>query len=342
MNTIDIEMKIREYVQLYGQNAKGWESCVHNTCDHGKKGPRAAFKFNTHKILFNCFNCGNSAVLDLDGKYIPTKFRAVLEDFGMPKRTLDTINFQLLNENGKIGNGTTKRAALKSLKINPKPITLPRDFVMLEGNEDTDVGKLALNELERRKIAPDSYPFMLCIKSPTKSREKWNRRLVIPTFKDNDVIFYQAQDLTGNAEAKYLNASGKDVDRSRIISNYDVIFEKSDDPIYIVEGWYDAFHINGVAIFGNQLKDEQLAWLNKSYREKVFIPDRSGDGADVAMRCIELGWKVSVPYKNLQDGVKDVSDMVSTYGLLFTLKRLKESTSTSEFDGENRIAQLTI
>ena len=145
------------------------------------------------------------------------------------------------------------------------------------------------------------------------------------------VIFYQAQDLTGKADAKYLNAPGKNVDRSKIISNYDVIFQKSDEPIYVVEGWYDAFHIDGVAIFGNQVKDNQLAWLNKSYREKVYIPDRSGDGADVARECIELGWKVSVPYKNLHSGIKDVSDMVSTYGLLFTLKRLKESTSTSEF-----------
>ena len=338
----DIEMKIRESVYLFPANAKGWESCVHNTCDHGKKGPRAAFKFGTHKITFNCFNCSVAAVLDLNDKYLPAKFRTVLEDFGVSKKTIDEISFQLLNENGRIGNGSTAKKVRKPQQIEPKPVELPNDFVMLEGNEDTDVGKLALKELERRKIDPSSYPFMLCIKSPTKSREKWNNRLVIPTFKGDDLIFYQAQDLTGKAEAKYLNAFGKDVDRSKIISNYDVIFKKTDDPIYVVEGWYDAFHINGVAIFGNQIKDNQLAWLNKTYREKVYIPDRSGDGADVAKECIKMGWKVSVPYKNLQDGVKDVSDMVSTYGLLFTLKRLKESTSTSDFDGENRINQLTM
>ena len=184
--SIDIEMKIRESVQFFNKNAKGWESCVHNTCDHGKKGPRAAFNFGPNTIAFHCFNCAGAAVLDLNDKYIPAKFRTVLEDFGISKKVIDEISFQLLNENGRIGNGSTGKKPPKPQQINPKPVDLPRDFVMLEGNEGTDVGKLALKELERRKIDPSSWPFMLCIKSPTKSRKQWENRLVIPTFQGND------------------------------------------------------------------------------------------------------------------------------------------------------------
>ena len=341
MKHIDIEMEIRQTVQLFGKTAKGWESCIHATCDHGKKGPRAAFLFTSDKITFNCFNCGISAVLDMEqAQKIPAKFREVLDDFGMSKHTIDLINFQLLENNNK----TVVRKNGKVVKpesINPKPITLPRDFVMLEGNENTAVGKLAIAELQRRKINPDDYPFMLCIKGSTKNRAKWEKRLVIPYFRNDDLIFYQAQDLTKEADTKYLNAPDKVIDRSKVLSNYDVIAEKSTSPIYVVEGFYDAYHVDGVAIFGNKVKDHQQSWLNRSYRDKIYIPDRSGDAAEVAEWCLDNGWKVSVPYVNLQSNIKDVSDMISAYGKLYTLKTIVKHTSTSHTDGMIKIGILT-
>jgi len=341
MKQIDIEMEIRQTVQLFGKTSKGWESCVHTTCDHGKKGPRAAFLFSHDKITFNCFNCGTSAVLDLEqAQSLPAKFREILTDFGMSKHTLDMINFQLLQKNSKAvvkKNGKV----VKPVSINPKPITLPRDFVMLEGNENTSVGKMALAELERRKINYQDYPFMLCIKGSTKQREKWSNRLVIPFFKGDDLIFYQAQDLTKESETKYLNAPDKCIDRTKILSNYDEIKKKSNLPIYVVEGFYDSYHLNGVAIFGNRVKDHQQTWLNRSYREKIYIPDRSGDASEVARWCLKNGWKISVPYTNLQSNIKDVSDMISAYGKLYTIKAIQENTSTSDLDGEIKIGWLT-
>lgn len=341
MKQIDIEMEIRQTVQLFGKTAKGWESCIHSTCDHGKKGPRAAFLFDNDKITFNCFNCGTSAVLDLhESQKLSSKFREVLDDFGMSKHTIDAINFQLLANNSRT---TVKKNGkiVKPESINPKAITLPSDFVMLEGNEHTEVGKLALAELERRKINYEDYPFMLCINGKGKARAKWEKRLVIPYFRNDDLIFYQAQDLTKEADAKYLNAPDKVIDRSKILSNYDIIAEKSTAPIYVVEGFYDAYHINGVAIFGNQVKDHQLTWLNRSYREKIYIPDRSGDASDVAEWCLKNGWKISVPYGNLQSNIKDVSDMIVAYGKLYTMKVIRQHTSTSEIDGLTKLAWLT-
>jgi len=340
MDDIDIELKIRDHVQLYGKTANGWENCIHSTCDHGKKGPRAAFLFNPSSISFNCFNCGAKAVLSTDdATSIPKKFQTIMEDFGIGKKDIDQINFNLLTKNGKKGKIDSSGKKIKEVSILPISLSLPSDFVMLEGNEETKAGKLAIAELSRRKIKASDYPFMLCIKASSVGRKKWEERLIIPSFRGNDLIFYQGQSLTG-ASPKYLNASAEKMQRSKIISNYDVLYEKSDEPIYVVEGWYDAYHLNGVAVFGNQIKRHQISWLNKSYRDKVYIPDRYGDGKEIALECLERGWNVSVPYMNLDTNIKDVSDMVSAYGALYTKKLIKQNTSTSKIDGQIKLSTL--
>ena len=89
------------------------------------------------------------------------------------------------------------------------------------------------------------------------------------------------------------------------------------------------------------MKDHQQTWLNRSYREKIYIPDRSGDASEVARWCLKNGWKMSVPYTNLQSNIKDVSDMISAYGKLYTIKAIQENTSTSDLDGEIKIGWLT-
>lgn len=339
---MDIELELRQRLDIIGTaSASDWESVL-CPCDHGKKGPRAAFLFKNNLISYNCFNCGQTAVLDIDQAHsIPHKFRKILEEFGIDKRTLDAIGFHLFTKNTKKNTGTYSKKPIKQVNIIPKAIDLPKDFVMLDDHLDTTQGKLALAELKHRKISASSYPFMLCIEPSSRTRMQWANRLIIPTFYKDDLVFYQGQDLTKRSITKYLNASSKDLKRANIISNYDIINIRTDKPIYVVEGWYDAFNIGAVALYGNRIHDNQQIWLNKSRRPKVYIPDRSGDGAEIALECLSMGWQVSVPYKGLDDHVKDISDMVTTYGKLFTLKRIIESTSTSEFDGKVKVGLLT-
>ena len=234
MAEIDIESKIREHIPLFEKNNNGWHPVVCH-CDHGNKGPRGAFLFTSDSISFNCFNCGISAGVNLtNSRSLPKKFRKLLEDFGMHKKTLDEINFFLFSVNSNTSEAIKKKKE-KTVSLEPKPITLPKDFCLLEGNEDTPFGKLAIEELNRRRIDHRKYPFMLCLNTKDISRAKWHGRLIIPFFRNDDLIFYQGQSLV-NATPKYLNASHEDLKRSKILSNYDVIFEKSDDPIYVVEG----------------------------------------------------------------------------------------------------------
>jgi hypothetical protein len=137
--------------------------------------------------------------------------------------------------------------------------------------------------------------------------------------------------LTGLHIKKYLNP---DVPRDNILSNFDAIFAKTSDPIYIVEGWFDAFHLNGVAVFSNKMSANQVKWLNQSHRPKVVIPDRFGDGYVLADQALALGWSVSTPF--MDSDVKDVNEGIMKYGELYTLHAIREHTY-SDFEAQVRI-----
>jgi DNA primase len=170
---------------------------------------------------------------------------------------------------------------------------------------------------DERGIDWEAYPFY--ISEP--SNKNWFGRLIIPFYKDNKLIFYQGRDLSGLAQRRYLSPS---IDRERVLYGYENLDTNVDEPLYIVEGFFDAFLLNGIALFGNHLYDPQIKWLNQSRRQKVIIPDRYGDGDRLAKQAIELGWSVSTPDA---PGCKDVSDIVKKYGMLYTLKTIYDNTA---------------
>jgi DNA primase len=166
----------------------------------------------------------------------------------------------------------------------------------------------------------DDYPFYLCKKSTNPVISRWYGRLIIPLFKQGKLIFYQGRDLSGQRQAKYLSVENA---RDNVLYGYDNIYQKTDTPLYIVEGFFDAYVLNGVAVLGSKMTQNQIRWINQTHREKVIIPDRYGDGVLLAEQALELGWNVSTPDWG---ACKDVNDAVMKYGLLYTLHSIKENT----------------
>jgi DNA primase len=112
--------------------------------------------------------------------------------------------------------------------------------------------------------------------------------------------------------------------KDRVIYGFDRLFEKTDVPLYIVEGWFDAHVIDGVALLGNELSSAQIKWLNKSQRKKVYIPDRFGDGQRIAENALSVGWSVSTPDIG---NCKDVNEAVHKYGRMFVMKTIADNTA---------------
>ncbi len=332
MPEITLEDIIRNNVQLpLHPTALGWYPVLHTACDHGKKGPRAAFKFEGETVVFNCFNCGHAAKYDpSEHPYLSDNMTEVMEDFNIAKSKYQQVVLNALkNHPEKKKDG--EEVVVENLE--PEEISIPKIFYFLkDAAEDDSWAKLARYYLEEdRNVDPNSYPFMLSHKTKDERLKKWHGRVIIPIYKGNKAIFYVGRDLTGKKMKKYESPS---VTRDKVIHGYDILHKDYDKPLYVVEGWFDAEAIDGVAIFGNELNETKIKILNKSRRKKVYIPDRLGDGITAAEQALDAGWAISTP--NIGT-CKDMSEAVQEYGKLYVLKTLAENTCDDPFTAEVKL-----
>ena len=323
MEITSFEDLIRAHIPLSKRpNSHGWWSVLCKVCnDHGKKGKRAGFKFDVDSAAYNCFNCGHAAGYHYDSKHFSKEMTTVLDAFNVPVPERNKVLFAALSE-----SPTT--TPTKRVNINPTVIELPPYMTALNGVSGDDVDMYACEYLqEERGIQWDAAPFFIGRQHSDPQSAKWFARLILPVYKDGQLIFYTGRDLTGTRVKKYMSPS---VPRDNIMYGFDQIQKDTTDPLYVVEGWFDAYHINGVAVFGNKMTTNQLTWLNRCHRPKVIIPDRMGDGYLLAEQALAHGWSVSTP--DIGE-CKDVNDSIMKYGLVYTLMTIKKNTF-SGFEGQ--------
>jgi hypothetical protein len=271
----------------------------------------------------------------------------VFEAYGVPTEEVNKLRLEALKQKDEHGQ-LVKTHKKEGLVINPKELPLPDHFYSLSeveesGNEDK-WAEVAKAYLESRRIDYTQYPFYLSTGIPTKylgpesqkavfirQAQKWTKRIIIPIYKDGKLVFYQGRDMTGKALKKYESPS---ISKDRVIFGFDQLFVDDDRPLYVMEGFFDAFPINGVALLGNELTEPQINWLNKSKREKVYIPDRFGDGLKNALKAVQEGWSVTTP--EIGD-CKDVNDAIVKYGQLYVHDTLKEQTRKGGFEAETAL-----
>lgn len=320
MKTPTLEEVIRQHIRLNPRpNSRGFFSVLCKVCnDHGKKGDRAGFKFEDKSVGYNCFNCGHHAGFDpFKHETMPVEMVKVLDAFGIASVDWEPVLYTALVE-GRDQERKTRAEEFKS--IEPGELALSPDFYRLTDDPKDEWAQYSIEYLSGRGIEWDSYPFYCVRKSNHPDNKKWYGRLIIPVFKGDKVVFWQGRDLTDTMVKKYLSPN---VPKESVLSGYDQIAKYSDEPLYITEGWFDSYHLQGVAVFGNKLTPEQIKWINQSSRRKVVIPDRFGDGQLLANQAIDLGWSVSLPDIG---ACKDVNDAVLKYGQLYTMMTIKENT----------------
>jgi hypothetical protein len=321
-----IEDIVRTHVPLvHSVSSKGWHSVFCEVCGDGSraKGPRGGWLFQDDMCFYNCFNCGVEANFDPNREHPNSKYMyEVFTSFGVPYKEVQ----ELLVKNLK----GDKRQVIQKKAIRLPNIEQPDFFVtMTNFPEDNPFFIEAKNFLwDNYKMRPDDYPFMLS-SGKTSSKDPddiyhckhLRTRIIIPAYQGDRLIYWQGRLFYGSGK-KYLNASVED--SSAVIHCLEHLYDGDPDrPLYITEGFFDSWHLNGLAVLGNTMKDAKIQIISRSRKPKVVVPDYNSDGMHLANQAIELGWGISLPEIF---PCRDICNAINHFGKLYVLKSVVDRT----------------
>ena len=321
MSDITLKTIITQHIHLQPPNHKGWQAVRCHVCnDHTRKGLRGAFLFDGDNVIYKCWNCSIVATYKpLEHESFTKNMRTVLTAFNIPESEYLQV---ILTSPAYLNGGKKLEAQDQPLKgIEPKEVAMPSFFYFLKtADENDEIAKEAREYLiKERGVNPDDYPFMLATKAKNPKLHKWLGRVIMPIFKNEKLIFYTGRALY-DATKKYETPA---TPKEKVLYGFDRLFEHTQSPLLVAEGWFDAFAVDGVATLGNVITPYQIEWLNRSPREKIYIPDKFGDGKHAAQQALKQGWYISTP--DIGQNCKDMSDAVKKYGKLYVLKSIMDN-----------------
>ena len=105
--------------------------------------------------------------------------------------------------------------------------------------------------------------------------------------------------------------------------------EQSYNKVFCIlcEGPIDAIHVDGCALLGSEISEQQSLLLNRLQKDIIIVPDRDKAGKKLVEQAIELGYQVSMP--EWSQDITDIGEAVSKYGRLYTLHSIAVAAEES-------------
>lgn len=297
----------------------GWTSfnapcCVHNGENADTRG-RGGLISEGEVISYHCFNCGYKASWQ-PGRNLSYKFKKLLEWLNAPDDVITRLALDVI----RINEGVE----VQSLKIElPEfsTVQLPEDAVRIRDIPDYNEHCIGFNSflsvieyMAKRNLNLDDTDYYW---SPKLA---YRDRLIVPFYYEGRIVGYTARSVNNN-KVKYLTDS-----QPGFVFNLD---EQREQKVFtlVCEGPVDALHIEGCALLGSEINDQQALLLNRLNKDKIVIPDRDRAGSKLVEQAIELGWGVSMP--DWDPTFNDISDCVEKHGRLYTLYSIVSAAETS-------------
>lgn len=329
-----IEHIVSLAVDFQGPIRSGWNRVFCKVCGDGthEKGPRGGWLFEGDTCAYNCFNCGIHGNFDPSREIPLTRdMSLIFKSYGIQYKDYAHLIHRKSDGSGKL----TEKRTTKRLPEIPFPTYL---YPLQEAAKKNKVAQLAYAELDKKCVDPQEYPFYLSKGTASKKDEEddallFRNRLVIPVMDGQRLVGLEGKDLTGTSKSKYVIRGEK----SSMIHFMDRLRERTTAPLYITEGFFDAYHCFGVACFGNKLSKTQIEALQACDRPKIIIPDRNGDSVKLAETGLDLGWSVSIP--DIGSDCKDITEAVAKYGCLYVAKQIRDNVY-SGFTGKALLQSL--
>lgn len=316
MEYATIEDLVRKCLSFSSSSTTGWNKIYCEVCGDGEgrtKGPRGGWLFNGEQAFYHCFNCNCEGSFDPEREFPYGKdMWKILAAFGIPKEEHQSIAYKNRGKNSI----TFTKPVKKEIQVEAIPV--PDHFYKLSDASDNNIiARKAIDFLwNEKRIKPADYEFYLSTGiSKDGPRENAIARsligkIIIPYFKDGKMIYYQGRALD---KKLFINASSS---RTAVIYGYDKLRKDNNKPLYITEGFWDAFHLDGVAVLENKLTTTQIEVLNRCPRRKIVVPDKKDDSKKLASQAVELGWEISLPEIGNED---DITKGILKYGKIYVL-----------------------
>ena len=305
------------------QTPSGWLAFNAPCCEHNGTTPdtrqRGGLIANADEgVSFHCFNCGFKTSWR-NGRNLSFKMKKFMRWLNVPDDTITKLALQVLqtktDSTGHKTFITLPKFVSKELPPKSKPIHDWADYKALEpGGIDKDLIKV-LVYIAARKLNLNDYDFYWTPEAGYRDR------LIIPFYYREKVVGYTARKVV-ESKVKYLSEQ-----QPGYVFNID---EQTDDRKYVVavEGPIDAIAIDGVALLGSEIKEQQTALLNSLGKHVIVVPDRDEAGQKLVYDAMEAGWSVSMP--DWSQDIGDANDAVRKYGRLHTLYSIVKNAEESQ------------
>jgi len=307
-------------IAYYTQGSKvkttpsGWMSrnapCCHHNGNTADTRGRGGLISEGDTVSFHCFNCGFKASWQ-PGRGVSKGLRRLLVWLGAPDDAINKLTLDVM----RINEGVE----VKQRKIDIptfETVPLPPDAVKV--SDITEFNKFSMAILEymaARNLNLDDTDYYW---SPSLG---YRDRLIIPFYYEKRIVGWSARTIIADKQPKYLTETQPGYVYGLDEQGHNKVFA------IVCEGPVDAIHIDGCALTGSEIGDQQALLINRLAKDIYIVPDRDKAGSKLIEAAIERGWGVSLPEWDAD--INDIGDAVAKYGRLYTLYSITSAAETS-------------
>lgn len=293
----------------------GWTSfnapcCHHHGTSQDKRQRGGLITNGDGGVSFHCFNCGFKASWQ-QGRKLSPKMKNLLQWLGVSDSTITSLALQVLqfNEAEGLANPIVTLPEFNTVPLpeDAKPISQFKDL--------PEALEKVIMYMKSRQLYTEDYNFHW------SASLGYRDRLIIPFYYKDKIVGWTARKIT-KGHPKYLSEQQPGYVFNLDAQDYRRLF------VILVEGPVDAIGIEGVALLGSEVRDQQALLLNSLNKQVIVVPDRDTAGVKLMEQAMELGWSVSMP--DWEPDVKDVNDAILKYGRMFTLHTIVSYAEESE------------
>ena len=292
----------------------GWTSfnapCCHHNGNTADTRGRGGLISEGDTVSFHCFNCGFKASWQ-PGRGVSKGLRRLLVWLGAPDDAINKLTLDVM----RINEGVE----VKQRKIDIptfETVPLPPDAVKV--SDITEFNKFSMAILEYMAVRNLNLDDTDYYWSPSLG---YRDRLIIPFYYEKRIVGWTARTIIADKQPKYLTET-----QPGFVYGLD---EQGHNKVFAIvcEGPVDAIHIDGCALTGSEIGDQQALLINRLAKDIYIVPDRDKAGSKLIEAAIERGWGVSLPEWDAD--INDIGDAVAKYGRLYTLYSIASAAETS-------------